>query len=98
MATTTTSGKFSLDTKDLFKGLLLAVLTPVLTILIDTLNQESLTFDWKHIGVTAISALIAYLLKNYLSPAQIVIENPHPTDVKAVKAGTAKATVVKKTV
>jgi hypothetical protein len=96
MATTTSSGQFSLNTNDLLKGLLLAVLTPVITILIDTLNQGSLTFDWKHIGVTALSALLAYLVKNFLAPAQIVIQDPTDNEVKAVKQGTASAKVVKK--
>jgi hypothetical protein len=96
MATTTTSGQFSLNTNDLLKGLLLAVLTPVVTIVIDTLNQGSLTFDWKHIGVTALSALLAYLIKNFLAPAQIVLHSPTDTEVKAVKQGTAKASIVRK--
>jgi hypothetical protein len=96
MATTTSSGQFSLNSADLLKGLLMAVLTPVVTILIDTLNQGSLTFDWKHIGVTALGALLAYLIKNFLSPAQIVIQNPTDTEVKAVKQGTASAKVVKR--
>lgn len=95
MNTTTTSGKFSLNAMDFLKGALLAVLTPVLTIIIDTLNAGSLTFDWKNIGIVAASTFAAYLLKNFLAPAQIVIQDPHPADVKAVKAGTAKATVVK---
>lgn len=97
MATTTTSGKFSLDAKDFLKGAILAVLTPVVTVLIQTLQAGSLVFNWTAIGVTAASAFLAYLVKNYLSPAQIVIENPSSASVKAVKEGTAKATVVNKT-
>lgn len=96
MTTTTTSGKFSLGAKDFLKGAILAVLTPVVTVLIQTLQAGSLVFNWTAIGVTAASAFLAYIVKNYLSPAQIVIENPHPTDVKAVKEGIAKATVVVK--
>lgn len=92
--TTTSSSQFTLNTRDILKGLALAVITPVITIVIDTLNQGSLTFDWKHIGVVAITALLAYLMKNFLSPAQIVIQNPDKADVKAVEQGNAQATVV----
>lgn len=96
--TTTTSGQFSLNMKDFLKGLLLAVLTPVVTVLIQTLQAGSLTFDWKAIGITALSAFLAYMLKNFLAPPQIVINDPHETDVKAVNQGVAKATVVKKSI
>jgi methenyltetrahydromethanopterin cyclohydrolase len=96
MATTTTSGKFNLNAADFLKGALLAVLTPVLTIIIDTLNAGSLTFDWKNIGIVAVSTFAAYLLKNLFAPAQIVIQDPSKTEVQAVKDGKAKATVVHK--
>lgn len=96
MATTTTSGQFSLNARDFLKGALLAVLTPVVTILIQTLQSGSLTFDWKAIGITALSTFLAYIVKNFLAPSQIVITDPTKSDVQAVKQGTAKATVVNK--
>lgn len=92
--TTTTSGWLNLDSKDFVKGLVLAVVAPVLTLIIQTLQAGSLKFDWKALGITAVSAFAAYLLKNLFSPQQIVIENPTKTDVEAVKAG-AQAKVVK---
>lgn len=90
--TSTTSGQFSLSTKDLLKGLVVAVITPVFTILIQSLNEGSLTFDWKAIGATALSAALAYLLKNFLAPPTIVVEAPKET-VKAVKKGDAEVVI-----
>lgn len=57
----------TLNLKDFGKGLLLAVLTPILTIIYQSLNAGSLTFDWKLIITTGVSAGLAYLLKNLFS-------------------------------
>jgi hypothetical protein len=96
MATTTTSGQFNLNWADFGKGLVMAVLTPVFAIIVQSLNNGQLTFDWKVIGGAALAGALAYLSKNLFSPAQIVIQNPTDTEVKAVKQGTASAKVVKR--
>ncbi len=54
----------SLDIKDLSKGLVMAVLSSVLTIIYSTVNVGSLSFDWQSIGMAAITSAIAYLMKN----------------------------------
>jgi len=80
MATTTTSKQFSINVNDFLKGLIVAVVSPVFTVLIDSLNQGTLNFNWKAIGITALSALLAYLTKNFFSPTTTVItNNPPPT-------------------
>ena len=89
--TTTTSTQFTLNWRDALKGLIVAVITPVFTILIDSINQGHLNFNWKAIGVTALGAALAYLLKNFLSPGQIVIHNEEAA--KAVKAGEAEVNI-----
>lgn len=96
MATTTTSKQFTLDSKDFLKGLLLSVITPVITILIQSLNAGSLKFDWKAIGITALSTALAYLAKNFLAPSTVVITDPAKEDVQAVKDGESKAIIVTK--
>lgn len=58
---------FSLNSADFIKGLILAVLTSVLTIVYNTLQAGSLVFDWKSIGTTALTTAIAYLMKNLLT-------------------------------
>lgn len=92
MATITTSNQFSLNLKDILKGLLVAVITPVITIIMSSVNAGQLTFDWKAIGITALAAGLAYLVKNFLTPSAIVIDAP-ASQVKAVKDGDAKVSV-----
>lgn len=80
MATTITSKQFSLNLNDFLKGLIVAVLTPVFAVVVDSLNKGSITFDWKLIGITALTAFLGYLTKNWLSPTTTVItNNPPPT-------------------
>lgn len=70
--TTTTSKKFALNAQDLLKGLLVAVLSPVFTIMYTSFSAGSLTFDWKAIATTAGSAALGYLMKNLFTPAATV--------------------------
>ena len=60
-------GLFSVGTKDFLKGLILAVITAVITIVYTSVQAGSLTFDWKVIGTTALSAALAYITKNLLT-------------------------------
>mgnify|MGYP001613218208 CR=1 FL=1 len=94
MAQTTTSPTGTLDLKDLGKGLLVAVITPVFTILIQSLQEGSLTFNWKAIGATALAAGLAYLMKNWLSPGTVVLPATKE-EIKAVKEGDAEVVINK---
>lgn len=58
---------FKLNIEDLLKGFVLTILTSVVTVIYNTVNAGSLTFDWHAIGITAITSGLAYLLKNYLT-------------------------------
>lgn len=91
---TTTSKQFTLNGRDILKGLLVAIITPVLTIIINSLQQGTLTFDWKAIGITALTAAIAYLVKNFLTPSEITIQNP--VLAAEVKSGESEVKVVDK--
>lgn len=57
----------NLNAQDLIKGLIMAVLGTVLTMVYDVVQTGSLTFDWGHIATAAITTAIAYLLKNFIS-------------------------------
>lgn len=57
----------SLNTTDFVKGLVVAVLTSVLTIVYTSLQSGSLTFDWKAIATTALTSAIGYITKNLLT-------------------------------
>lgn len=72
MATTITSTSFSLNWQDALKGFLVAAITAPITIITDTLNTGILSFDWKKIGLIALTAGVSYLVKNFLTPAQVV--------------------------
>lgn len=54
----------NLNTSDFLKGLLMAVLSSVITIVYQTVEAGSLVFDWKAIGTMAITSALAYIMKN----------------------------------
>lgn len=61
------SGLFSLKLNDWLRGLLLAVVVPVLLAVQQSLSEGSLTLNWKQLGMTAVASLVAYLVKNFLT-------------------------------
>lgn len=83
----TTSSQFTLNLRDVIKGLIVAVITPVFTIMLNSINAGSLTFNWRQIWMTAVGAMLAYFLKNFLTPSQVRITDPEV--VKSVKEGEA---------
>lgn len=54
----------NLNLADFGKGLLLAVLTSVLTIVYTTVQSGSLLIDWTMVGTSALTTGLAYILKN----------------------------------
>lgn len=76
VTTTSTSKQFTINLSDFWKGLLVAVGTPVFTILLQSLNAGSLVFDWKAIVVTALAGLLSYLSKNFFTPSEVKITPP----------------------
>jgi hypothetical protein len=83
------SSLFSLNWNDILKGVLMAILTPVLFTIQQTLQNGSLTLNWKAIATTAIAGGFAYLIKNFLTPADPIKE------VTKTDSGTITKTVVK---
>lgn len=75
MAITITSKQFSINISDFLKGLIVAVISPVFTTLITSLNAGSFNVDWKDIGITASVAFLSYILKNFLTPSQTIIKS-----------------------
>ena len=57
---------FNLGSKDFYKGLIVAVITALMTFLIEALQKESpIDLDLlKRLGVAAIIGMLSYLLKN----------------------------------
>lgn len=95
--TVVTTKRFNLNMSDWVRGLLVAVVTGPITIILDSLNQGTLTFNWKMIATVALSAGLSYILKNWLmTPNEITIKNPSNEQVQAVNEGDATAKVVQK--
>lgn len=91
--TTTTSKRWTLNVRDLLRGLLLSVISGVLTALLPLLQEPDFIFKWKTIGIVAATTGISYLLKNWISPGEIVINNPGAGQIDAIKKGTAEVLV-----
>lgn len=45
----------------------MAILTPAFTIIYQSIEAGSFTFDWKAIGVASIAGGFAYLFKNFFT-------------------------------
>jgi hypothetical protein len=67
-----TSSLFSLDFKDLGKGLLVAIGGAVITAIQASVQAGTLTLNLKTIGSVALAAGLSYLSKNFFTPAKTV--------------------------
>ena len=61
------SSLFTLNSKETIKGLVVAVLTAVITVVYNTIQAGTLVLDWKSISIAAVSAALAYITKNLLT-------------------------------
>ena len=57
---------FTLNVRDGIKGVAVAVLSAVITLVLEIL-QNGLAIDWKAVGITALIAGLGYIAKNFLS-------------------------------
>lgn len=62
-----TSNFLSLNWLDIAKGLVMAILTPSVVIVQQSIEAGVFTFDWKVIGMAAIGGGFAYLVKNFFT-------------------------------
>lgn len=79
------SKRFSLAGRDWLRALLMAVLTPVLFIVQQTVERGELVFNWKAIATAAIAGGVAYIIKNGLIEPPKVITTTE-TNTKAENA------------
>ncbi len=66
-----TSNLYSIDLKDLAKGLIVAIGSAVIATIQTSLQAGSLNFNWQLIGTVALGAGVAYISKNFFTPASI---------------------------
>ncbi len=57
----------TLNWRDFLKGFVISVLAPVILIIQQSLDSGELVFNWKQIGMAALAAGVAYLLKNLVT-------------------------------
>lgn len=68
----------SVNTRDILKGLLMAILTPAVLIIENSLSAGSLVFDWKSIGMAAIAGGFAYIVKNFFTAPTVENKTNEP--------------------
>jgi len=64
------SNFLSLNWKDIFKGLIMAILTPAAWVIQQSLDAGTLVFNWKQIAMAAVAGGLSYLVKNFFIPQQ----------------------------
>ena len=74
-----TSKQFTLDLRDVSKGLIVACVTAAFTA-VQTAFDDDLNFQWKKVVIAAVIAGAAYLTKNLFAPSQIVIKEDKNPD------------------
>jgi len=74
IAVTASSNRWTLNTRDLIQGLLMAIITPVIVVIQQSLDLGILTFDVKAIGMAAIAGALAYMLRKLPQSGKILIE------------------------
>ena len=67
------SKQWTLQLRDLLRGGILAAITPVFTIILQSLQAEELTVNWKSILNVAIIAFCGYMVKNLGEPTKIIV-------------------------
>jgi hypothetical protein len=90
-ATTQVNKQYTLNMRDVLRGLLIAVVTAVITAVLEAIKQDGgfSAIEWGEVGVAAVSAGGAYLLKNLFTPTEIVVVNPPQQALTAIDQGAA---------
>lgn len=76
-----TKKQFTLKGRDFWRGLLQAVGTVVLTLLLEQI-ESGLGYDWGVIWNAAAAAGLTYLLRNFFEPTQTVVISEDETEAK----------------
>lgn len=79
----------NLNTFDFIKGFLVAVLTSVITALLQMISLVPPIIDWKTISVIALSSALAYLLKQLATNSKGAIMQKEGYNVEDIGGGTA---------
>jgi hypothetical protein len=72
MKTVETSRRWLIDSRDFFRGLLMAIIGAVLTFIIESSSAGELVFNWQKIGYVAFVTGAGYVLKNWIEPSKTI--------------------------
>lgn len=61
------SNFLSLGVKDILRGLLIAILTPILVLIQQSIEAGNLVFEWKSLLIAGVGGGLAYLIKNFFT-------------------------------
>lgn len=82
--------QLSLNWRDVLKGGVVAAISPVFTIIIQSLQAGDLAFNWKSIANVAIISFLTYISKNFFANPSVVTtysDNQKATEVaKEIKS------------
>jgi len=72
MAKKVVSKQGTLAWRDVVRGFIIAVLTPIILIVQQSVEAGLLTFNWHQIGMASIAGGLAYLVKNFFEPTKVI--------------------------
>jgi len=58
--------------RDVARGFIMAVLTPMVLIIQQSVEAGILTLNWHSIGMASIAGGLAYLVKNFFEPTKVI--------------------------
>jgi len=95
---TVTSKQFTINWRDIVKGLITAFLTAFVTSVYQWISNGSFpTADqFKTAGLIGLSAAMAYLIKNFFTPAEVVVTGVKNDTINDIKDGQADVKVITK--
>ncbi|GAB3911873.1 hypothetical protein [Mucilaginibacter boryungensis] len=70
-----TSPLYRLNLQDVGKGLIIAIAGGFISAIEVSFSAGSFTFNWKQIGMTALASGVAYLVKNFFTPAKLISDD-----------------------
>lgn len=70
----TTSKKYTLNWRDIGKGLIVAVGSAVIAACQTALDPNTLTFNWRFVIGSGLAGAFAYLGKNFFESSKVIIE------------------------
>lgn len=77
--------QFSLNLRDFIQGIYVSVIAPIIGIILEQLQVGNFNLNWKELGILALTTFAGYLLKNFLQPTKVIIEQPKDNTAQVVK-------------